>query len=199
MFATGMILLVVCVLVVVIVAGILIFKINNGVLAVVLSLVWTLVAVFCIRAFVLDFFVIPTGSMLPTIELQDHVFGNRLAARFGSYAVGDIITFDNPDNPEVTLIKRIVADEGQTVSLKDGHVYVDGQLASTDSFAHGMTEQLSSSVSFPLTVPKGCVFVMGDNRESSGDSRVFGPVSKDTISSVVFCRCMPFDRFGPLN
>ena len=199
MFAFGIILLVVCVLLVIGGATLAIFKIRNGLLSVVVALAWSFLCIFVCRNFVIDFFIIPTGSMLPTIELNDNVFGNRVAAVMGDYNVGDIVTFDSVENPSMTLIKRIVADEGQTLELKDGKLYVDGELSLTDEFAHGVTKPLSNKVQFPYTVPEGCVFCMGDNREESGDSRVFGAVPKKNITSVVFCRFLPFNRFGPID
>lgn len=194
-----MVLLSLCLFVSVGGAFIFVFRVRNGILSVMLALAWSLLCVFLTRSFVVDFFVVPTGSMLPTIQLDDHVLGNRIAARLGEYNIGDVVTFDNPDNERVTLIKRVVALEGQEISLFDGKVYVDGQLSATDMFSEGVTEPLSGGVTFPYVVPRGCVFVMGDNREASGDSRLFGPVQKAHVSSVVFSRVFPFDRFGPLD
>ena len=100
------------------------------------------------------------------------------------------------------LVKRVVALGGQTVDMKDGVVYVDGQ-ALDEPYVTGESWPLAAqadgiTVTFPYTVPEGSVWVMGDNRENSADSRYLGAVSQENIIGVVVLRYWPLNRFGTL-
>lgn len=163
-------------------------------------------AVFAlVRTFIVSPFMVPSGSMEPTIQIGDNVFAEKVSALLGSEPeIGDIIVFDNPvaDSEHDILVKRVVARGGQTVDLIDGALYVDG-VAMDESYVVGSSYPLDIaapdvSVSFPYTVPEGCVWVMGDNRENSADSRYFGPVPQDNIIGTVFFRYWPMSRFGPM-
>ena len=156
-----------------------------------------------VRAFVVEPFFVPTGSMETTIMPGDTLLAEKLSLNLGhDVERGDIVVFENPDPSEghEVLVKRVIATEGQTVSLapsEDGvwRVSVDGQVLD-EPYALGSSYALDDSVTFPLTVPDGCVWLMGDNRENSADSRVFGPVDVDSLIGVVVWRYWPLDRFG---
>ncbi len=156
-----------------------------------------------VRAFVVEPFFVPTGSMETTIMPGDTLLAEKLSLNLGhDVERGDIVVFENPDPLEghEVLVKRVIATEGQTVSLapsEDGvwRVSVDGQVLD-EPYALGSSYPLDDSVTFPLTVPDGCVWLMGDNRENSADSRVFGPVDVDSLIGVVVWRYWPLDRFG---
>ena len=168
-------------------------------------IVVALVATFLIRSFVIEPFVVPTGSMEATIEIGDQVLAEKVSLELGqSVTPGQIVVFHNPDvaSEHDVLIKRVIATAGQTVDLKDGKVYVDGEELS-ESYTQGQSFPLSAqasgvSVSYPYTVPEGCVWVMGDNRENSADSRYFGAVSEDQLIAVAVLRYWPADRIGTL-
>ena len=92
---------------------------------------------------------------------------------------------------------------GQTVDLQDGKVVVDGQALDED-YTTGMSWPLSvqapgAQVSYPYTVPDGCVWVMGDNRENSADSRYFGPVDRSDLIAVALVRYWPLNRIGAID
>ncbi len=145
-----------------------------------------------IRLFVGEAYKVPTGSMLETIQLDDLVWGEKLSFRFREPDTGDVVTFDDPKDSGQILIKRVIATEGQTIDLRDGLVYVDGQLLD-EPYVNGRStdpltqwEGYEGEISYPFTVPEGMVWVMGDNRTSSADSRYFGPIERDSITSRAF-------------
>ena len=118
---------------------------------------------------------------------------------------GDIVVFHNPDGTSEhdVLVKRVIATAGQTVDLQDGKVVVDGQALDED-YTTGMSWPLSvqapaAQVSYPYTVPDDCVWVMGDNRENSADSRYFGPVDRSELIAVALVRYWPLNRIGAIG
>lgn len=163
-------------------------------------------AVFAlVRTFIVSPFTVPTGSMEPTIQVGDNIFAQKVTLNLGqSVEAGDIVVFNNPDSASShdILVKRVIALAGQTVSLEGGVVYVDG-VALDEPYAQGssyaLTEQsYEGDLTYPYTVPEGHVWVMGDNRENSADSRYFGPVPEENLVGVVFFRYWPLDRLGTL-
>jgi len=107
------------------------------------------------------------------------------------------VTFDNPDGSGSTLIKRVIATGGQTVDLVGGVVYVDGEPLdepytlgkASDPLPYSLS---GSEISYPYTVPEGSVWVMGDNRTNSLDSRYFGTIRVDDITSKAVFIFWPF-------
>ena len=135
---------------------------------------------FLLRTFVGMPYYVPSGSMRDTILEGDMLLGEKVSLRFEAPAQGDIVTFESPLDGE-TLIKRVVAVGGQTIDLVDGAVYFDGE-----------------ALDEPYVVPDGCVWVMGDNRTNSKDSRYFGPVSVDDVTSRALFIYWPLSRIGAL-
>lgn len=151
-----------------------------------------------IKAYLVQPYLIPSGSMLPTIQLQDRVLANKLVFRTGQTPkYKDIIVFDDPWGEYPTLIKRVIAVGGQTVDLQDGHVYVDGKRLN-EPYTHGKLSY-PQVLKFPLKIKQGYVWVMGDNRTNSSDSRTFGPVPMSAIHGRAFWTYWPLNRFGKLN
>ena len=155
-----------------------------------------------IKAFLVQPFVIPTGSMIPTIALHNRVLAEKISYHLiRSPEYGDIVVFKNPmDDPTVPiLIKRVVAVGGQTVDLKDGSVYVDGKKLN-EPYTHGLpSEPINPSITYPFRVPNGDLWVMGDNRTNSGDSRYFGPVPVSDVVGHAFWTYWPPAAFGALH
>lgn len=154
-----------------------------------------------IRAFVGEAYVVPTGSMLNTIQLDDRVWGDKLSYRFREPEQGEIIMFDSPSGDGYTLVKRVIATGGQTVDLQDGLVTVDGEVLD-EPYTEGreslpLAEQLStiSPITYPYTVPEGCVWVMGDNRTNSRDSRYFGPIQLSEVTAKAVLTFWPLANF----
>lgn len=133
----------------------------------------------------------------------DRIFAEKVSYHVDEPSVGDIVVFSDPQVPSRVLVKRVVATEGQTVSLVGGVVYVDG-VALSEPYAQGESYPLSPtagnvSLSYPYTVPAGCLWVMGDNRENSSDSRYFGPIDVDSVFGRAVLVYWPLDRVGLLG
>ncbi len=151
------------------------------------------------QAFFVQAFWIPSPSMTPTLEVGDRVLVNKLAYRTHDVHRGDLIVFERP--PETSngvegeikdLIKRVIAVGGDTIEGHDGQVYVNGERIEESYLEAGTpTEDLDREV-----IPEGMVFVMGDNRVNSEDSRVFGPIDEDTIVGRAFVKVLPLSDIG---
>ena len=157
-----------------------------------------------LRMFVFVPYEIPSGSMEETIMPGDMVFSEKISYHMRSPERGDIVTFADPEVAGRTLIKRVIATEGQTVDLEDGHVYVDGveldepYVGGKQSYPLARTAA-DVEVEFPYLVPEGCIWVMGDNREASQDSRYFGAIPISSITGRAAMIYWPPSNFGPLS
>lgn len=153
---------------------------------------------YLITNFIAQPYEIPSGSMEETIDIGDRVFSEKITYNFGDPKQGDIVTFTDMTNPSRVLIKRVIATGGQTIDLRDGVVYVDGK-ALSEPYTNGKpTYELNSSITYPYTIPKDSMWVMGDNRTNSSDSRAFGAVPLSNLTGHAFFRYWPIDRIGTL-
>jgi len=181
-------------------------------------IVVALVVAVLIKTFLVQAFFIPSGSMNDTLLEGDRVMVNKLAYRFGDPARGDVIVFNSPmladgdgetifgalvrhvaeslglSSPDSALIKRIIALGGETIEVRENQVYVDGEPLDVPYLKEGSFMPDYG----PFAVPEGWVFVMGDNRSSSSDSRVFGPIEQGEIVGRAFARVWPPSRWGGL-
>lgn len=153
------------------------------------SLIWAFVLFLIIRTLAFQAFRIPSPSMEDTLLIHDFLFISKLTygpnLPFTGDKVrlpglrkprpGDVIVFKNPANPREDYIKRCVAVEGQMVEYKDKDLYIDGvrQVEPYVKHVHNGTIPRRDNWG-PLRVPKGCLFMMGDNRDNSQDSRYWG-------------------------
>ena len=160
---------------------------------------WVLVIIGAvILAFLIDTYVIvnaqiPSGSMENTIMTGDRVFGNRLAYKFSDPKRFDIIIFKYPDDESQLFIKRIIGLPGETVEIHDGNIYINGSDTPLEDV--DIKEPMEGSFG-PYTVPEGCYFVMGDNRNNSRDSRYWENtfVSEDEILGKAVLRYWPLNE-----
>lgn len=151
-----------------------------------------------IKVFLVQPFVIPTGSMEPTIAVGNRVLAEKISYRFFRQpAYGDVVVFDDPGGQHPQLIKRVIATGGQTVDVKDGSVWVDGKRL-VEPYIHGKPNQLGT-IRLPLQIPEGYVWLMGDNRTNSGDSRFFGPVPLSKVKGHAVWTYWPPSEFGSLR
>jgi len=173
----------------------------------ILSLVALVAAIaglaFVFRQFVFAAFEIPSASMEETIMTGDLVFTEKVSYSFTDVKRGDIVTFidqeDNSDNPRM-LIKRVIAIGGDKVDIHDGNVYING-VQQVEDYTNGKRTYTSSSssITYPYLVPKGYVWVMGDNRSNSQDSRYFGAIPLTAVQGRALLVYWPINHFGLLN
>jgi signal peptidase I len=176
-----------------------------------------------LRAFVVEAFQIPSGSMIPTLEVGDHIFVSKFAygigipftnkkiLKYGQPKRGDVIVFKFPKQQEIDYIKRVVALPGETIEVRRNEVFIDGRpmpreevkgsctyqegpasgsfqecerwVEQLDGRGHTLFQKPGALLSDkpPFKVPQGHVFVMGDNRDNSNDSREWGAVNEELI------------------
>jgi len=155
-----------------------------------------LLLALAIRTFVVQAFKIPSGSMLPTLQIGDHIlvnkflYGPRLEIPLTQISLGrlpglrkprpgDVVVFIWPKDRSKDFIKRVIAVEGQTVEVRNRQVFIDGKPWDDPHATWVMQRGLGGAAGDnygPYTVPPDHVFVMGDNRDQSYDSRFWGPV-----------------------
>jgi len=146
-----------------------------------------LMLAFMTYMFVITFFFQPARiegqAMTPTLEDQEQVIVNKLAYRIGKPARGDIVMHYYPLNPEKAFIKRIIAEEGDSIRIADGRVYVNDAQVNDDPYV--LAAFRSHDNWGPQVIPQGYYFVMGDHRNNSSDSRHWGFVPRDYIRGKV--------------
>lgn len=173
-----------------------------------------LLALF-IRTFIVQAFKIPSGSMLPTLKIGDHLlvskftyglrvpFSGTLLLPWKEPQRGDVIVFRFPKDRSVDYIKRVVGVPGDTVTIKDKRVHINGEMIADPNAHFTSTEILDGKASprdnfGPVTVPDGAVFVMGDNRDNSYDGRFWGFVDQRDILGKAFILYWSWDLEKPL-
>ena len=144
-----------------------------------------------IRTFVVQAFKIPSGSMIPTLLVGDHILVNKFVYRFIDPKRGDVIVFKYPVDESRDFIKRIIAVGGEDLYIKDQKIYInckppDGSCRPIDDPWGKWGEGFGLSESTSMHVPPGAYFVMGDNRNNSQDSRYWGFVKRDKIKGKAF-------------
>jgi len=137
-------------------------------------------------------------SMKPTLVEGDNLIVEKLGFRFGWLHRGDIIVFKSPESDR-QLIKRLVAVEGDKVEIKEGKVYVNGEVSLIGMSEEPTTPSGNNPDFTNLTVPEGCVYVLGDNRPFSLDSTEFGPIENKWITGRAILRVYPFNKFGSIK
>ncbi len=169
-----------------------------------------LVVAVLIKTFFVQAFWIPSGSMEDTLQINDRVLVNKLSYQFGDVERGDVIVFDDPrgvkdpesvpqavlrnllesvglSTPKSEYIKRVIALPGETIQVRSGKVEIDGVVID-EPYLHPFSTMPDFG---PETVGENQLFMMGDNRNASQDSRVFGPIDADTVVGRAFVVLWP--------
>jgi len=165
----------------------------RAVLEIVQALALAVVISVVLNLFVVQVTEVRQRSMEPTLLQNDRVLVSKVDYRLGKPAVGEIVVFQPTNEAPIPYVKRVAAVEGDTVEIRDGRLLVNGA-PSTVAEAHGITTPQSPQVTYPLTIPPGHFFALGDNRQASSDSRSFGPQPYEKIIGKVILRFWPVDR-----
>ncbi len=147
------------------------FEFENPIVKEIFSYVVVIIAAlllgWLINTFILSNNTIPTGSMIPTIPEESRIFGNRLTYKFSDPERGDIVVFKYPVDESQLFIKRVIGLPGETIQVKDGNVYINGDILDESDYLDVVTEGEFG----PYEIPQDSYFMMGDNRNESSDSR----------------------------
>jgi len=151
-----------------------------------------------VKPFVVEAFRIPSESMVPTLDVGDRILANKFIYYISEPKRGDMVVFESVEGgDDETLIKRVVGVAGDEIHVQNGTLYVNGKAQEEPYLNRAQGPSMSSFG--PTTVPRGRVFVMGDNRDNSGDSRIFGPVPLENVKGEAFLRFWPVSKLGPLE
>lgn len=164
------------------------------------SILAAIVIAVLIKTFIFNTTYVLGNSMYPTLHEKDRLFANKISLYFKGPSRGDVVVLKAPDAPDKDYIKRVIGIEGDEIEIRNGNVYVNGDILDEpylpeDSYTHAYDDAY-------WTVPRGYVFVLGDNRDegASKDSRYFGCVSVKTIKGITGFRYFPMDgRFGKVD
>jgi signal peptidase I len=167
------------------------------------AIIMALILALFIRTFIVQAFKIPSGSMIPTLEIGDHILVNKLSyglrmpflerylLQYGNPVRGDVVVFIYPEDRSKDFIKRVIAVAGDTVEVRKKKIFINGKqiedphghFAGYDPLAGGVG---SGDDYGPKTVPQNSIFVMGDNRDRSYDSRFWGFVDLSDVRGKAF-------------
>lgn len=141
------------------------------------------------------------ASMEPTFSSGDYILTAKITYKLRSPERGDVVVFQSPKNPDIEYIKRVVGLPGDKILVKNNEVYINESMlnehyisAKTNLWEGGFLKEGQEMV-----VPENDIFVMGDNRPRSSDSREFGPISIDSIIGVVIYRYFPANKIGVIK
>ncbi|MGI6486073.1 MAG: signal peptidase I [Thermoanaerobacterales bacterium] len=149
-----------------------------------------------IRGYVFEPMIVPTGSMIHTIEIDDRILVNKFIYRFQEPKLNDIVVFRYPDNPKEIFVKRLIGMGGDTIEIKQGKLYRNDVLIEEPYLNEKMIGDFG-----PYSIPEEHYFMMGDNRNNSKDSRFWETryVSRENIVGKAVYRIWPIDRIGALE
>ena len=156
-----------------------------------------LLVAFIIKTFLLQAFYIPSLSMAPTLKVNDRVLVNKLSYDLHDVHRGDLVVFESPPNEgsqTKDLIKRVIGLPGETVESRDGQILINGQVLEEPYLGPDVTTGPLEKV----TVPAEHLWVMGDNRANSRDSRFFGAIPESLVIGRAFVRVWPVTAFDLL-
>lgn len=140
------------------------------------SILFAVALFLVLRAFVVETFQIPSESMVPTFYKGDRLFASKFTYLFRDPYRGEIIIFRSPPNPDLIFIKRVIGLPGDTVEIRGGITYINQRPLEEPFLAAAAIRDFG-----PFTVPENSYFVMGDNRNNSSDSRVWGTVPRKNL------------------
>ena len=161
----------------------------------VVSIVVAVALAMFIRTFIVELYVVDGPSMRPTLESEERLVVNKFIYRFRVPEKGEVLVFQYPRDPSRDFIKRVIATPGDTIEIREGRVLVNDQLLTEDYILEKTRSEYPKS-----TVPEGRIFVMGDNRNNSEDSRFadVGFVPYDLIKGKAVLVFWPISQYKTL-
>lgn len=141
------------------------------------------------------------SSMEPSFYSGDYILTSRITYKFRKPERGDVIVLKAPTNPDIEYIKRVIGLPGDKILIKNGDVFINDQIM-TENYIAAKTNLWEGGCvkeAVPYTVPQGELFVMGDNRPRSSDSREFCSIPEQSVIGQVFYRYFPSDKIGTIN
>jgi len=141
------------------------------------------------------------SSMVPSLTEGDYIFTSKITYKFREMKRGDVVVFRSPTNPDIEFIKRIIGLPGDEIMVNDAKVYLNNSII-PENYINSETPLVNNGFlqeGVAITVPPEHIFVMGDNREVSSDSRIFGPVPISNLIGQVFYRYFPPGKIGSLQ
>lgn len=156
------------------------------------TITMTLVVFLFLITFVVQGYKVYGSCMEPNLQTGERLIGNKFIYHFEKPTRGDVIVFKYPPNPNKVFVKRIIGLPGETVEIRKGKVYLNGRALDEDLYvvnaAHGDFG--------PQKIPDGCIFVLGDNRDESNDSRFWGDLPLRNVQAKAWLRYWPLSRIA---
>jgi signal peptidase I len=173
-------------------------RLRNALIEVITTVVLAVVIYLVVQSFVVQTFQVQQVSMVPTIQPGEHLLVDKLTPRFDAYSRGDVVVFRAPGtaDDETPFIKRIIGVGGDRVELEGGAVLVNGVALDESYISRGGTEPDCGEDVW--NVPQGELFLMGDHRDQSQDSRCFGTVGEARVVGRAWLRFWPLDTLTVL-
>lgn len=163
-------------------------------------IVFAAILTFVLRSFVIEAFQIPSGSMIPTLQIGDRLLVDKIVCKFTGFHRKDIVVFipppeaRTPETGDSDYIKRIIGVPGDKIQVSNGIVYLNDKPQDEPYIAEKPNYNFG-----PVTVPEGELFVMGDNRNNSFDSHAWGFLPQKNVEGRAFARFWPLNRIGKID
>lgn len=154
------------------------------------TVVMTLVVFLFLVTFVVQGYKVYGSCMEPNLYTGERLLGNKFIYRFEKPVRGDVVVFKYPPNPRKIFIKRVIGLPGETVEIRNGEVLINGRVLDEADYLRNIPHGNFP----PQKIPPGHVFVLGDNRDQSNDSRYWGELPVENIQAKAWLRYWPFSR-----
>lgn len=162
-----------------------------------------IIIVFFLAVWIMTFLVsqnkVPSGSMMPTLNVNDRIIVSMLPYYYRSPRRGELVVFNGPDGEK--WIKRVIALPGETIDIREGDIYINGVWLDETAYLSephisSNNPVIASEISFPYTVPDKSYFLLGDNRLESYDCRYIGAINQVDVMGKAIYRIYPFSKIG---
>lgn len=176
-------------------------KLKNLVIEVKDSAISLFLVIF-VMVFIVSQNEIPSGSMIPTLNIKDRIMVSMVPYYYRSPKRGEIVVFNGPNHEK--WIKRVIGLPGETIDIVKGNIYINGKILDESKYLceegiSSLNPVLSTVVTYPYSIPRGFYFLLGDNRLESNDCRYMGAIVESQITGKALCRIYPFSKVEQLS